>query len=74
MVEITKKDMLDTLSEFYGKFIEPEFRSIHNKLDEHDQKFKDILEHFDKIYTKLDRLGRNVSCKPGLLPEPRGTI
>ena len=51
MAEITKKDLFDTLTEFYGKMIEPEFKAIRGKLAEHDQKFKDILEHFDKIYT-----------------------
>jgi len=56
MADITKKDMFDTLVEFYGKVIEPEFKAIHNKLDDHDRKFKDLLEHFDRIYTKLDRL------------------
>jgi hypothetical protein len=54
---ITKKDIFDTLSEFYGKVIEPEFKALHTKLDGHDQKFKDLIEHFDRIYTKLDRLG-----------------
>jgi hypothetical protein len=56
MAEITKKDIFDTLNEFYGKVIEPRFDRIEKRLDEHDQKFRDILEHFDKIYTKLDRL------------------
>ena len=56
MAEVTKKDILDTLGEFYGKVIEPRFDGIEKRLDGHDQKFKDILEHFDKIYTKLDRL------------------
>ena len=56
MVEITKKDFFDTLSEFYGRMIRPELSAIRSKLDEHDQKFRDILEHFDKIYTRLDRL------------------
>jgi uncharacterized protein YaaN involved in tellurite resistance len=56
MAEITKKDIFDTLAEFYGKVIEPRFDRVEKRLDEHDQKFQDILEHFDKIYTKLDRL------------------
>jgi chromosome segregation ATPase len=57
MAAITKKDIFDTLSEFYGKIVEPAFKEIRKKLNEHDEKLKDILEHFDKIYTKLDRLG-----------------
>ena len=56
MAGITRKDILDTLSEFYGKFIEPEFRAIQGKLEEHDQKFKDLIEHFDRIYVGLDWL------------------
>jgi len=56
MAEITKKDLFDTLTEFYGTMIEPEVRAIRSKLDEHDQRFKDLLEHFDKIYGRLDRL------------------
>ena len=55
MAEITKKDLFDTLSEFYGKIIQPEFKEIRKKLDEHDQKFRDILDHFDRIYTRFDR-------------------
>ncbi len=55
MAEI-KKDILDTLGEFYGKFIEPEFKAIRGKLDEHDQKFRDILHHFDGIYARFERL------------------
>ncbi|MFB3887583.1 MAG: hypothetical protein ACE144_20375 [Thermodesulfobacteriota bacterium] len=56
MAEITKKDLFDTLTEFYGRMIEPEFKAIRGKLSEHDQKFGDLVEHFDKIYTRLDRL------------------
>jgi uncharacterized protein YdcH (DUF465 family) len=56
MTSSTRRDMLDTLGKFYGKFIEPEFKAIRSKLDEHDQKFTDLLEHFDKIYTNFDRL------------------
>ncbi len=56
MAQLAKKDILDTLKDFYGKIIEPEFRAIRNKLDEHDQKFRDILEHFDQIYKRFERL------------------
>lgn len=55
MVDI-KKDISDALVDFYGKLIEPEFKAIRSKLDEHDQKFKDLIDHFDRIYTRLDRL------------------
>jgi predicted nucleic acid-binding Zn-ribbon protein len=56
MAEITRKDLFDTLNEFYGKVLEPRFDRIEKRLDEHDQKFTDIFEHFDKIYTRFDRL------------------
>ena len=56
MPNITKEDICDALSDFYGRMIEPEFRAIRGKLEEHDQKFKDLIEHFDRIYTRLDRL------------------
>jgi len=56
MAEITKKDLFDTLAEFYGKVIEPRFDRIEKRLDEHDQKFQDVFEHFNKIYTILDRM------------------
>jgi len=56
MAAATKKDMLDVLDEFYGKVLEPRFDRIENRLEEHDQKFKDILDHFDTIYVKPDIL------------------
>ena len=56
MEPITKKDLTDTLMEFYGKVIEPRFDKIEQKLEEHDKKFGDLLNHFDQIYLKLDRL------------------
>jgi len=56
MAAITKRDVFDALSEFYGKVIEPEFRGIRTKLDEHDEKFRDILQHFDEVYKRFERL------------------
>ncbi len=53
---LTKKDLADTLIEFYGKVIEPQFNKINEKLEEHDRKFADLLNHFDQIYHRLDRL------------------
>ena len=53
---LTKKEIFDTLSEFFGKVIEPRFDRIEKRLDEHGQKFRDLVEHFDRSYTKLDRL------------------
>ena len=59
MAGVTKKDIFDTLTEFYGKVIEPEFKAIRTKLEEHDQKFRDILQHFDEIYKRLEGLRLN---------------
>jgi chromosome segregation ATPase len=55
MVDI-KKDISEALVDFYEKLVEPEFRTIRSKLDVHDQKLKDLLDHFDRIYARLDRL------------------
>jgi len=53
---LTKKDISDTLNEFFGKQIEPRFDNIDKKLEEHDKKFNDLSSHFDQIYNRLDRL------------------
>jgi len=60
MTVITKKDMFDILTEFYGKVIELRFDRIEKRLDEHDEKFRDILQHFDEVYKKLERLETNI--------------
>ncbi len=71
MKPITKKDLTDALEEFHKKTIEPGFNriesyifnrieprfdNIEKKLEEHDKKFADLLNHFDQIYHRLDRL------------------
>lgn len=48
MAEITKKDILDTLNEFYVKILEPRFDRIEERLDDHDQKFKKRIEDPEK--------------------------
>lgn len=53
---LTKKDIVDSLKDFYGTIIEPRFDRIDSRLDEHDQKFQDLLEHFDEIYRRFERL------------------
>jgi hypothetical protein len=60
IVAVTQKDIFDALSEFYGKVIEPEFRGIRTKLEEHDQKFRDILQHFDEVYKRFEYLRLNI--------------
>lgn len=56
MEPMTKKDLTDALIEFYGKVIEPRFDNIEKKLEDHDRSFADLLNHFDPIYHRLDRL------------------
>jgi len=71
MEPITKKDLTDALEEFHKKTIEPRFDRIESyilnrieprfdkiekKLEEHDKKFVDLLDHFVQIYHRLDRL------------------
>lgn len=67
MTGITKKDIFDTLTEFYGKVIEPEFKAIRTKLEEHDQKFRDILQHFNEIYKRFERLETENTMRSTLL-------
>ena len=47
MVPITKKDIVDSLGEFYRKVIEPRFDRIDRRLEEHDKKLSDLLSHAD---------------------------
>jgi chromosome segregation ATPase len=43
--------------EFYiREQIEPRFDKIDKKLEENEKKFNDLLNHFDQIYNRLDRL------------------
>jgi predicted nucleic acid-binding Zn-ribbon protein len=53
---LTKKDISDTFNEFFGKVIEPRFGKIDKMLEENQKKFNDLLNHFDPIYNRLDRL------------------
>lgn len=45
MPVITKKNVFHALNEFYGEILEPRFDGIDERLDEHDQRLKDLLEH-----------------------------
>ncbi len=51
-----KKRYIDALSEFYSRVIEPRFDRIEKRLDGHDDKFRDILQHFDGIYSRFEQL------------------
>ena len=68
---LTREDLSDTLNEFFGKVIEPRFDRIESyiqnhieprfdkidkELEDHGKKFNDLLNHFDQIYNRLERL------------------
>ena len=46
----------DRIESYIQNQIEPRFDKIDRKLEEHDKKFNDLLNHFDQIYHRLDRL------------------
>jgi chromosome segregation ATPase len=46
----------DRVETYIQNQIEPRFDKIDRKLEEHDKKFNDLLNHFDQIYHRLDRL------------------
>jgi hypothetical protein len=56
LAPITKKDLSDALTDFHGRVIEPLFDGLVKRFDEHDKKSADLLAHFDRIYSGLDRL------------------
>ena len=60
MAEITKKDIFDTLSEFFGKVIEPRFDRIEKTLDEHGQNFETSLSILTEFIRNLIDLRRNI--------------
>ena len=51
-----KNDIAGTLLDFYHNILQPEFTAIKEKLHEHDEKFRDIIDHFDSLYNRLGRL------------------
>jgi chromosome segregation ATPase len=56
MPESVKKAVAEALGVFYHDLLEPRFDRIEAKLAEHDEKFNDILGHFDQLYQRLTRL------------------
>jgi len=50
------KPIADALLDFYQKILKPELDFIKEKLVEHDQRFSEMLGHFDAIYRRLERL------------------
>ena len=53
MGNITQKDISNILIDFYGKLLEPEFKAIRRKLEEHDRKFKEILDLIENWEKRL---------------------
>ncbi len=50
------KELSEALLDFYQKMLAPEFHSIQKKQAAHDEKFIDILGHFDDLYKHLEKL------------------
>ena len=51
-----KEDISAALLAFYEKVLEPEFRSIEEKLCQHDEKFKQLFDRFDILHQRLEKL------------------
>jgi uncharacterized protein YdcH (DUF465 family) len=50
------EDISASLLAFYEKVLEPEFRSIKEKLREHDDKFARILDRCDAAHQRFKRM------------------
>ena len=50
------KELSEVLLDFYQKILAPEFVSIQKKQTAHDEKFIDIIGHFDDLYKHLEKL------------------
>jgi len=46
----------DRIETYIQNQIEPRFDKIDRKLEEHDKRFNDLLNHFGQVYNRLDRL------------------
>ena len=51
-----KKEISTALLDFFQKVLKPELAEIKEKQSEHDDRFLDMLGHFDGLYKRLDRL------------------
>ncbi len=47
-----EEDIWAALLDFYEKVLEPEFRSIQEKLSEHDEKFRQIFDRIARAESK----------------------
>ena len=51
-----EKEISKALLDFYHKLLQPELAGIKEKLQEHDEKFVEMLGHFDGVHKRLDNL------------------
>src|SRR3989304_5904551 len=56
MAENVKKAVAEALGQFYRDRLDPRFDRLERKQAEHDERFRDILGHFDQLYQRLTRL------------------
>ncbi len=52
-----KKEISTALLDFFQKVLKPELDEIKEKQSEHDDRFRDMLGHFDGLYKRLDHCG-----------------
>ncbi len=70
-----KEDIEAALSAFYEKFLEPEFRSIREKQSEHDEKFALLLDRFEELHGRLEKLEvgfHSIALRMGQMGKPGG--
>lgn len=60
-----EKDLSKALIDFYHKLLQPELAGIKDKLQEHDEKFIEMLGHFDGVHKRLDNLEAEYHCING---------
>ncbi|QSV47112.1 hypothetical protein [Geobacter benzoatilyticus] len=51
-----EKSTAELLIDFYRDYLQPEFAAIREKQAEHDEKFLEVLDHFDSLYKQVGRL------------------
>jgi hypothetical protein len=70
-----KKNISASLLTFYRKVLEPQFRSIEEKLSEHDEKFRQIFDRFDILHRRLENLKKgfhSIALRMGQIGKPGG--
>jgi predicted nuclease with TOPRIM domain len=51
-----EKEISKALIDFYHKILQPELAGIKDTLQEHEEKFIELLGHFDGVHKRLDNL------------------